>query len=74
MLRAGMPPVVPLVSVAAGPIGFLLTLVLVIMTKADEGAHVLPPLLLTVVGVVWLGWHLRRETAADATHSGRAIA
>jgi hypothetical protein len=68
MLRANVLPVVPLVLLAAGPFGLLAATASFMAGVYDPSALVAYPMLLTVVGHVWLGWYLWREPAVDAAH------
>lgn len=68
MLRANVLPVVPLVLLATGPVGVLAAVVGVTAVGGDAGDVWPYPMLVTVVGFVWLGWHLWSEPAVDATH------
>jgi hypothetical protein len=63
MLRAHVLPALPLVLLATGPVG----LIGVIMSIESEGADVFMayPMVLALVGYVWLGWHLFREPIID---------
>ena len=65
MLRANVLPVVPLVLVAAGPIGMLATILGVTAAGGDAGDIAAYPMALTAVGFVWLGWYLYNEPAVD---------
>jgi len=67
MLRANVVPVVPLVLLAAGPIGVIVLVAGITASGDDAGDVAAYPMLLTAVGYVWLGWYLWREPAADAT-------
>lgn len=66
MLRANVLPVVPLVLLAAGPVGVLTLVGSITATGGDAGNVWAYPMLFTVVGYVWLGWYLFREPAVDA--------
>jgi hypothetical protein len=66
MLRADVLPAVPLVLLAAGPLGALGLAGALTAAGADAGDVMAYPLGLTVVGYLWLGWHLFREPAVDA--------
>jgi hypothetical protein len=68
MLRANVLPVVPLVLVAAGPVGVLAVVVGVTVAGGDAGTVSAYPMVLTALGYVGLGWYLWREPAVDATH------
>jgi hypothetical protein len=67
MLRANVLPVAPLVLLAAGPCAVLALVVGITATGGDAGGVAAYPMLLTVVGYLWLGWYLWREPAVDAT-------
>lgn len=66
MLRANVLPVVPLVMLAAGPVGVFVLVVGTIAAGIDGGDLAPYPMLVTVVGYVWLGWYLFCEHAVDA--------
>lgn len=68
MLRANVLPVMPLVLLASGPVGVLAVVVGITAAGGDAGDVWPYPMLLTIVGFVWLGWYLWREPAVDATH------
>jgi len=68
MLRGNVLPVVPLVLVAAGPIGVLLLGMGITAAGGDAGDVLAYPMICTVMGYVWLGWYLWREPAVDATY------
>lgn len=76
MLRAAVLPVAPLTLVIAGPILVLAILVVAIARTIGGGdagdlpvAFVLIPVLLTAIGLGWLGWHLSQETAVDGARA-----
>ena len=68
MLRANVLPVVPLVLLAAGPVGVLAAAVGISAVGGDAGDVVFFPMALTTVGYLWLGWYLWQELAVDTTH------
>lgn len=74
MLRANVLPVVPLVLVAAGPIGVLALVGGISATGGDAGDVWANPMILTTIGFVWLGWHLWREPAVDASRRDGPLA
>jgi hypothetical protein len=81
MLRASVLPVAPLALIIAGPILVLANLVVAIgITVGGGDAGHLPvvvvvvPILVTAVGLSWLGWHLSQETAVDGARTGRITA
>lgn len=67
MLRANVLPVAPLVLVATGPVGVLALVVGVTAAGGDAGEVWMLPMILTAVGIVWLGWYLWNEPAVDDT-------
>jgi hypothetical protein len=71
MLRANVLPVVPLVLLATGPCAVLALVVGITATGGDAGDVAAYPMLLTVVGYLWLGWYLWRERAVDTTRLRR---
>lgn len=74
MLRANVLPIVPLVLVATGPVGVLAVVVGVTAAGGDAGDVWALPMILTAVGIVWLGWYLWREPAVDGTHRPGPVA
>lgn len=74
MLRANVLPVVPLVLVAAGPIGVLLLVGGISATGGDAGDVWANPMILTTIGFVWLGWHLWHEQAVNTAHRDGPLA
>ena len=67
MLRANVLPVAPLVLLGAGPIVVLVLVGGITAADGDAGDIAAYPMILTAIGFVWLGWHLWREVAVDAT-------
>jgi hypothetical protein len=70
MLRADVLPALPLVLLATGPVAAF-GLVASIEGAGDVMAY---PLVLMLVGYLWLGWHLLREPASDASGRRHALA
>jgi hypothetical protein len=76
MLRASVLPVPPLTLVIAGPVLVIVELlVATAVTIAGRDAGHPPtivlamPIMITAVGLAWLGWHLSQETAVDRAGS-----
>jgi hypothetical protein len=74
MLRANVLPVAPLVLLAAGPIAMTAILAGAELLGGDAGEIVVYSMLPTVVGFVWLGWHLWSEPAVDGSRSSGSLA
>ena len=65
MLRAHVFPALPLVLLATGPVGVIGAIVSI---ESEGSAEFMAyPMVLMLVGYVWLGWHLFREPAIDAS-------
>ena len=63
MLRAHVLPALPLVLLATGPVGVIGAIVSI---ESEGSAEFMAyPMVLMLVGYVWLGWHLFREPMID---------
>jgi hypothetical protein len=74
MLRASVLPVMPLFLLAAGPLTYLLLSVGLAIAGHDAEQELFFAYSLSGVGMVWLGWYLWREPAADAPRRGASMA
>ncbi len=74
MLRASVLPVAPLALVTAGPILVMAIFVVALTTTISGGdggdmalVYIVVPIMITAVGLAWLGWHMSQETAVNRT-------
>jgi hypothetical protein len=74
MLRANVLPVAPLVLLTAGPVAVTAILAGAELMGGDAGEIVVYAMSPSVVGFVWLGWHLWSEPAVDGAHSSEPVA